>query len=210
MDIETDSKSDLFRALHDANRAPVQRLLLRMVGAPDAEDLTQIVFAKAAKAWPQFRGEAQASTWLYRIAANVASDWLRSRATQQAKLTVQLPDGDDGRESADAALFDIQATPEQGLARKGMQDCIRAEIAHLAESHRQVLILGELGGLSDQEVARTLGISLANTKVKLHRARAQLKKAIAARCEFYRIELSCAPSSPTCCPPAPPSGKSNP
>jgi RNA polymerase sigma-70 factor (ECF subfamily) len=91
-----------------------------------------------------------------------------------------------------------------------MQDCIRAEIAHLAESHRQVLILGELGGLSDQEVARTLGISLANTKVKLHRARAQLKKAIAARSEFYRIELSCAPSSPTCCPPAPPSGKSNP
>ena len=201
MDAETVSESDLFRALYDENRARVQQLLQRMVGPQDAEDLGQIVFAKAAKALPQFRGDAQASTWLYRIAANVASDWLRSRAAQQAKLTVHFPDGADGGENA--APRDLQPSPEQRLARKDMQDCIRDEIAHLADGHREVLMLGELGGLSDQDVARTLGISLANTKVRLHRARAQLKKAIAARCEFYRVELSCAPSSPTCCPPAP-------
>ena len=207
MEAETTGKSDLFRALYDANHERVYRLLGRMAGPHDAEDLTQIVFTKAAKALPQFRGEAQASTWLYRIAANVASDWLRSRPAHEAKLTVHLPeaaDGETGQGSASAALADTQPSPEQRLVRKDMQDCIRREIAKLPEGQSEVLILGELGGLTDEEVAQTLGISRENAKVRLHRARAQLKKAIEVRCEFYRVELSCAPSSPTCCPPATP------
>jgi RNA polymerase sigma-70 factor (ECF subfamily) len=173
------------------------------VGPQEAEDLTQVVFAKAARALPQFRGGAQASTWLYRIAANVASDWLRSRSAREAKLTVHLPevpDGDTNQKDANVALLSIQPSPEQALVRKDMRDCIRGEIGQLPEGNREVLILGELGGLTDDEVA--LGISRANAKVRLHRARAQLKKAIEARCDFYRNELSCAPNSPTCCAPA--------
>ncbi len=202
MDAETTSEPDRFRTLYDANHDRVHRLLRRIAGAQDAEDLTQIVFAKAAKALPQFRGEAQASTWLYRIAANVVADLLRSRAAREAKLTVPLPDGETGERPAAIAEPDHPSSPEQRLARKDMRDCIRAEIAKLPESSRDVLILGELGGLVDADLAQTLGISPANAKVRLHRARAQLKKAIAARCEFYRVELSCAPSAPTCCPPA--------
>ena len=83
-----------------------------------------------------------------------------------------------------------------------MHDHIRREIGRLPEGSREVLILGQLGGLPDEEVAQTLGISLANVKVKLHRARAQLKQAIGARCDYYRTELSCAPSSQACCAPA--------
>ena len=205
MDAETSSKSGLFRTLYDANHDRVHRLLGRVVGPQEAEDLTQIVFAKVAKALPQFRGDAQASTWLYRIAANVASDWLRSRSAREAKLTVHLPevlDGASSQGSASATLLDIQSSPEHKLVRKDMRDCIRGEIGQLPEGNREVLILGELGGLTDDEVAQTLGITRANAKVRLHRARAQLKKAIEARCDFYRTELSCAPSSPACCPPA--------
>ena len=205
MDTETTSKSDLFRTLYDANHDRVHRLLGRVVGPQEAEDLTQIVFAKAARALPQFRGDAQASTWLYRIAANIASDWLRSRSAREAKLTVHLPevlDGASSQGSASVTLLDIQSSPEQKLVRKDMRDCIRGEIGQLPEGNREVLILGELGGLTDGEVAQTLGITRANAKVRLHRARAQLKKAIEARCDFYRTELSCAPSSPACCPPA--------
>jgi RNA polymerase sigma-70 factor (ECF subfamily) len=205
MDSETTGKSELFRALYDANQPRVHRLLGRIVGPQEAEDLTQIVFAKTARALSQFRADAQVSTWLYRIAANVASDWLRSRSAREAKLTVHLPevpDGATGQGSASAAVADIHASPEQRLVRKDMQDHIRGEIGKLPEGNREVLILGQLGGLTDEEVAQALGISRANAKVRLHRARAQLKKAIGARCEFYRIELSCAPNSPACCPPA--------
>ena len=200
----TTTEPDLFRTLYDANHDRVFRLLGRIVGPQEAEDLTQTVFAKASRALPQFRGDAQPSTWLYRIAVNVASDWLRSRSAREAKLTVQLPEALDdptSQASANVALADIQSSPEQKLVRKEMRDCIRGEIGQLSEGNREVLILGELGGLTDDEVAQTLGISRAAAKVRLHRARAQLKKAIEARCDFYRVELSCAPSSPACCPP---------
>ena len=203
MNVETTSEPDRFRTLYDANHDRVHRLLGRIAGPLDAEDLTQIVFAKAATALPRFRGDALASTWLYRIAANVASDWLRGRAAREAKLTVQLPEGGEtGQVHAAIAVPDPQASPEQPLVRKEMHDHIRREIGQLPEGSREVLILGQLGGLTDEEVAQTLGISLANVKVRLHRARAQLKQAIGAHCEFYRTELSCAPSSQACCAPA--------
>lgn len=205
MDAETARKSDLFRALYDANRQRVLRLLACIAGPQNAEDLTQIVFAKADKALPQFRGDAEASTWLYRIAANTASDWLRSRSAHEAKLTVHLPevaDGETGPGNASSALVDLESSPEQQLARKDIRNCILGEIGKLPKGQREVLILGELGGLSDEEVAQALGISRANVKVRLHRGRAQMKKAVEARCDFWRTELSCAPSSPGCCPPA--------
>ena len=203
MNVETTSEADRFRTLYDANHDRVHRLLGRIAGPHDAEDLTQIVFAKAATALPRFRGDALASTWLYRIATNVASDWLRGRATHEAKLTVQLPEGGETAQAGAAiAVPDPQASPEQRLVRKEMHDHIRREIGQLSAGNQEVLILGQLGGLTDEEVAQTLGISLANVKVRLHRARAQLKQAIGARCEFYRTELSCAPSSQACCAPA--------
>jgi DNA-directed RNA polymerase specialized sigma24 family protein len=88
-----------------------------------------------------------------------------------------------------------------------MRACIQGEIGKLPEAHRTVLMLSALGGLTDDEIAQTLGISQGNTKVRLHRARQELKKIIAARCDFYRNELSCKPTSPDCCSPAtPPDG----
>ena len=83
-----------------------------------------------------------------------------------------------------------------------MHDCIRGEIGKLPDSLRTVFMLSALGGLTDDEIARTLDISYNNTKVKLHRARQEFKKIIAERCEFYRNELSCKPASPDCCSPA--------
>jgi RNA polymerase sigma-70 factor (ECF subfamily) len=195
------SNADPFRTLYDANYPRVRSLLARMVGPQDAEDLAQVVFAKAAKALPAFRGEAETSTWLYRIAANVGSDWLRSRPTHEASLTVPLPDAsdDDIRLPVAGADVDRPPSPEQALARKDMRDCIRGEIGKLPATHRTALMLSALGGLDDDEVAQALGISPGNAKVRLHRARQELKKIIEARCDFYRNELSCKPTSPDCC-----------
>jgi RNA polymerase sigma-70 factor (ECF subfamily) len=181
---------DAFRSLYDVNHARVRRTLARIVGPQEAEDLTQTVFAKAAKALPTFRGDADSSTWLHRIAANVASDWLHSRSTQEAKLTVPLPgpsDDDTGVPLIELADADGEHSPE---------------IGNLPETLRIVFMLNALGGLSDDEIARTLGISHSNTKVRLHRARQEFKKIIEARCDFYRNELSCKPTSPDCCAPA--------
>jgi RNA polymerase sigma-70 factor (ECF subfamily) len=197
--------TDSFRTLYDANQLRVRRLLARIAGSQEAEDLAQTVFAKAGKALPSFRGDAQSSTWLYRIAANVASDWLRSRPRHEASLTVPLSDAsDDDRRAAalGSADVDTRPTPEQQLAQKDMRECIRGEIGKLPDALRTVLMLSALGGMSDDEIARTLAISRDNVRVRLHRARQQFKKIIEARCDFYRSELSCKPTSPDCCAPS--------
>jgi RNA polymerase sigma-70 factor, ECF subfamily len=194
--------ADPFRALYEANHGRVRGLLARIVGPQDAEDLTQVVFAKAAKALPTFRGDAEVSTWLYRIAANVASDWLRSRSTHEAKLTVPLADApDDDMRAAAIGSTDVDSdqSPEQQLSHKDMRDCMCRELGKLADAHRDVLLLSMLGGLSDDEIAATLRISKGNAKVRLYRARQEFRKIIEARCDFYRNELSCKPSSPDCC-----------
>src|SRR6266545_2967651 len=195
-------RAEPFRRLYDANHERVRRVLTRVVGSQEADDLTQTVFAKAAKGLPTFRGDAQTSTWLYRIAANVASDWLRSRSTHEAELTVPLSDasGDDMRATTiGSADVDSRPSPEQQLSQKDMHDCIRREMGKLPDAHRDVLMLSALGALSDDEIAATLGISKGNVRVRLHRARQEFRKIIAARCDFYRNELSCKPSSPDCC-----------
>ena len=196
---------DPFRTLYDENHERVRRFLVRIIGPQEAEDLAQIAFAKAAKALPTFRGDAETSTWLYRIAANVASDWLRGRSTHEAKLTVPLPDAmdDDGR-AAEIGSADVESdpSPEQQLSHKEMHECIRSEIGKLPDNLRAVFMLSALGGLTDDEIARTLGISHNNAKVRLHRARQEFKKVIEARCDFYRNELSCKPTSPDCCAPS--------
>jgi RNA polymerase sigma-70 factor (ECF subfamily) len=199
MDASASGTSESFEKVYDANYRRVLQLLTRMVGPDQAEDLTQTVFAKAAEGLPNFRGDAELSTWLYRIALHVASDWLRGRHAYQRRVTVRLPESEDGKLSVLGAGVEDQPSPEDELARKQFADCIRGEIAKLPESHQSVLILGELGGLTDDEVAATLGISRANAKVRLHRARAQLRTHIEARCDFYQQELSCKPSSPSCC-----------
>jgi RNA polymerase sigma-70 factor (ECF subfamily) len=202
--IAVKNEADAFQRLYDANHQRVYCFLARIAGPQEAEDLAQIVFAKAARALPNFRGDAQTSTWLYRIAANVASDWLRGRSALEAKVTVQLPNALDHAAcgpSASPASQENQTSPEQELIRKEMRDCIRRLIGQLPEKHWTVLVLGELGGFTDDEVAQTLGISRGNAKVRLHRARAQLKNALEAHCDFSRNEDSefvCEPKPAAC------------
>ena len=75
-----------------SNEGRIRGLLSRMVGPQDAEDLTQVTFPKAAQALPNFSGDAEVSTWLHRLAVNVALDWLRSRQVYEANSPCPLPE----------------------------------------------------------------------------------------------------------------------
>ena len=119
----------------------MHRLLGRVAGRQDADDLTQIVFTKAARALPRFRGDARISTWLNRIAANVAADWLRGRALREAKQTVQLPEVVQGQGGSNAAVPDPQPSPEQRLIRKQMHDLCHAYARAGGHKHRVLRLL---------------------------------------------------------------------
>jgi len=83
---------------------------------------------------------------------------------------------------------------DQQYVRKEMNSCIRNFIENLPENYSKIVILSELEGFKNKEIAEILNLSLDTVKIRLHRARAQLRKKLESNCSFYRNEqneLSC-------------------
>ena len=181
-----------FHEIHDTFRPKILRYLTNLVGRRDAEDLTQEVFVKVNQALKTFRGESQLSTWIYRIATNVALDKLRSPSFRQTGGKSLSGDsiGEGEIEIMDKNPWTGENTPsiETSVVRKEMNQCIRGVVEKLPESYRAVVVLSELEGFRDDEIAEILGVSLNTAKIRLHRARARLKKDLEAHCNFYRDE----------------------
>lgn len=176
--------------IYAEHHARILRYLTRMVGVQDAEDLAQEVFIRAAKAYDDFRHEAKIETWLYRIATHVAVDRLRGTASRRETLLGQELDevAADGRETV--------STLEEKTLRRAANECIRNVIYGLPENYRTPLILSELEGFTNREIAEILDVSLDTVKIRLHRAKEQLRKALLDACQFSRDErneLTCDP-----------------
>ena len=179
-----------FDRIYAEHHARILRYLTRMVGAQDAEDLAQEVFIRAARSYDDFRHEAKIETWLYRIATHVAVDRLRGTASRRETLLGQELDevAADGRETVSSL--------EEKTLRRAANECIRNVIYGLPENYRTPLILSELEGFTNREIAEILDVSLDTVKIRLHRAKEQLKQALLDACQFSRDErneLTCDP-----------------
>ena len=178
--------------IHAAFRLKIHRYLARMVGEYEAEDLTQEVFIKIDRASKNFRGESALSTWVYRIATNAALDRLRSPSFQWMGQKCSPEDliAEGASEIDDRNAWTGEKTPqvEPMLYRKEMNACILNFVENLPEDYRAVLVLSEFEELSNNEIAEILGITLNTVKIRLHRARGELKKELAANCDSYWIE----------------------
>ncbi len=182
--------------LHREHGDRIRRYLARLVGPTDAEDLAQDVFEKAQRAIGTFRGDSRVLTWLYRVATNAAIDRLRS-----AERRAALEGDDDGPLDAPRAGDAADARAVDGeLDRTRMRECILGVVEQLPASQSAAILLGELRGSSDRELADALGISLGAAKIRLHRARRALKAALGRACSFERDEqneFACAPKPGT-------------
>ncbi len=182
--------AEALHTLYSRHGAGIRRYLARMVGVADAEDLVQDVFERAQRAVPADDAEQHPSAWLYRIARNAALDQLRSRRVRERKdVVAALRDGTAG----------CEPRPDIDLAREQMRACILDLVERLAPSHRAVVLLSELRGLSDKETADSLGISLGAAKIRLHRARHALRDLMECECRTFRDErneLACEPVRP--------------
>jgi RNA polymerase sigma-70 factor (ECF subfamily) len=178
-----------FERIYKEFRPRIRAYLARLVGQHEAEDLTQTVFHRVSQALKDFRGESRISTWVYRIATNVAADWLRSSSFRQ--VVQQKPTHVSAcREEADAVSWSDEGTPpaDQLLVRREMNQCIRDTLEELPEDYREVIALSEIEGLKNAEIAETLGVGIDTVKIRLHRARGKLRMALEARCTFHRDE----------------------
>lgn len=194
-DVPVDKGS--FRQVYDRHYPGILRFLIRLVGEDEAEDVAQEVFLKVDRGLQDFRGEAAIGTWIYRIARNAAIDRLRGRPRlDRSAGEVEAQRTDDAPADPCSSLPDEQASVERYLIGKEMSECIRGRVESLPESYRSVLVLSELAGMTNAEIASALGTSEGAAKIRLHRARAMLRKDLGARCTLSRDErdvLSCEP-----------------
>lgn len=185
-----------FDRIYAEQRPMIRRYLARLAGENDADDLTQETFIRVSQGLSTFKGQSSIATWIYQIATNAATDRLRSRAFKQAASTVYGPEHDQIQGSACASP---PPSTEDQLVRKEMNQCIQSYVGFLPDNYRTVLILSELEGLKNGEIATILGLSLGTVKIRLHRAKEKLRQELAANCTFYRTDcnqLACEPKGP--------------
>ena len=157
---------DLVRATY----ADAYTLAYRLVGnEEDARDVVQEAYLRAFKSIKKFREDAAFSTWLYRIVANCSSTALSKRGR-----TRHDPLEDD------ALLEDtrVEADPVAHNEALAERDRLTAALAELPDALRSVVVLRDVYDLPHDAIAAELGISEANAKVRLHRARRKLRETL--------------------------------
>jgi RNA polymerase sigma-70 factor (ECF subfamily) len=144
----------------------------------DAEDVTQQTFLSVLEHLPGFRAESSFATWLMRIATHATLKIIRKRRGLNA---VSLEQTTEPREDYDHVphpeyIADWRESPARLVERNETRQFIDEALAKLDEKHRLVFLLRDVEGLSIQETADTLGLSESNVKVRLLRARLQLRE----------------------------------
>jgi RNA polymerase sigma-70 factor (ECF subfamily) len=181
--ISTTAAAEGWVSLAERYRPAIFRYLLRIVGdRAQAEDLTQEALLRAHQRLADLKDPGALEGWIYRIATNVAYDALRRsrhepashfnlRATESEAQEQPLPD-------------ETRLQPDQLLDQASMSDCVGEFLAGLPDTERAVLLLHDLQGYSNPEIADQLKCSLPTVKIRLHRARTRLRDSLNDACEF--------------------------
>ena len=177
LNIEALRKRDkhVFALLVDQNSDHIYRLALRLTGnTQDAEDVVQETFIKAYNNLEKFEGRSKVSTWLYRIATNEALMMLRKRKDGITHI-------DEGVETDEGEIMPIQIVdwcclPEKEIMTDETRQMLKKAAMQLSDSNRAAFLLRDVEGLSTQDAAAALDISESALKVRLMRARMQLRE----------------------------------
>src|SRR5436309_1670977 len=173
-------RDSAFRELIRRYERPVFSLIYRMVRDRElAEDLAQDTFIKVLNHIDRYRPEFKLSSWLFKIANNVAIDHLRRRTLDTISI-----DGAPHAQSAqaiEATAIDVAGDQESALDEleaREMGTAIERAIAGLRPEYRSCILLRHVEGRSYEEIAATLDLPLGTVKTYIHRARHELRKAL--------------------------------
>ena len=180
-----------FAQLVSRHQRQLYRLALRMTGnEADAQEVLQEAFLHAWQKLPLFRGEAQFSSWLYRIAANSALMRLRRKRRAPDTLPEQPLELSGPRFSADGNLdpgprSDWSQRADDKLLSRELGAAIDTAVNALPEDYRTVFLLKDVDGLSNEEIASALELTVPAVKSRLHRARLALREQLG---EFFEAK----------------------
>ncbi|MEE9261790.1 MAG: RNA polymerase sigma factor [Dehalococcoidia bacterium] len=146
----------------------VYNIALRMTNnVHDAEDIMQEVFISAYKAYPHFRGQAEVSTWLYRITVNACL--MKFRKEKKSRYLVET--GYEDMDIPDWAMDPVKTSLNSELRR-----LLEEGLARLPPDLRAAVVLRDVQGFSGQEAASILDISVSALKTRLHRGRVLIRQ----------------------------------
>lgn len=178
---------EAFAGLLDRYQGKVYRLAMNLTRNPeDAEEVMQDVFLTVYRKIESFNGRAAFSTWLYRITANTALIKLRGRR-REPHLSIEeagpvfTADGSFARPVADWSDL-----PENHLLTAELRQVLEQAIEALPLDSKAVVVLRDIEGLSNREVAEILGTTVLAVKSRLHRARFALRERLATYFEAGR------------------------
>ena len=158
-----------FERLYRSHVNRVFSICVRMCGSRTrGEELTQDVFVRVWEKLPLFRGESAFSTWLHRVAVNVALNDRKVQSRERSRTAEPDDDERDGGSSAGA----VPAAPV------GERLDLEAAIAQLPPGARKVFVLHDVEGFTHEEIAEEMGVTPGGTKSQLHRARMLLREAL--------------------------------
>lgn len=167
---------------HNQRLYRVARSILR--DDAEAEDVMQDAYVRAYSHLHQFEGRASFTTWLTKIAVYEAL----ARARRNGRfLTCDDTSMDERTITGDPAA--LPRTPEDELSQQELRHLLTEAIDSLPATHRLVFVMRQVEGISTEDVAESLGISPENVKVRLHRAKAALRKDIDRRVGQHATEL---------------------
>ena len=157
-----------FERLYRSHVNRVFTLCTRMCGSRiRGEELTQDVFVRAWEKLPQFRGDAQFSTWIHRVAVNIVLTDRKNEARNRKRMVEEEP------EREDTPLQRASVTPGYGDRMD-----ITAAMETLPAGAKQIFVLHDIEGYKHEEIAEMCGITAGGSKAQLHRARLLLREAL--------------------------------
>lgn len=167
----SDGDSSAFEKLYQKYMRLVYSVVYRMVPGEEAHDLTQEVFIRAFKNIRSFRGDSSFRAWLLRIAHNLCCNRLRDMKRERTDSLEEMAERENGGYEP-VSDEDLQAHVE----REELQRKVREVLARLPEDYRTMLVLRDFEQLSYEEISHITGLTIANVKSRLHRARLAFKR----------------------------------
>ncbi len=168
---------EAFEELVSQYERSVYNLAMRIVRNPhDAEDVVQQTFLSVLEHLDGFDGRALFHTWLVRIATNHALKILRKKRGLPSVSFNAIHDNDDAPLPHPEFVSPWHDQPEQLAQQREIQHLLTEALENLDDKYRLVFLLRDVEGLSTEETAEVLGISVANAKVRLLRARLMLRE----------------------------------
>lgn len=187
----TDPPPRAISEIFDAFYGKVRAYAAKLIGPEEADDIASEVFVKVARSLGTLADGAKLTPWIYAITLNTVRDAARSRASRPppaagrpapARGASEVPSPTD--EIADTR----SCSPEETQIRREMIDCFLRYVKQLPPNYYDVYVLSEFEDLSNEEIARRLGLSAGTVKIRLHRARVRLYDEVRRHCRCYYNE----------------------